>query len=279
MQERLAEASFAPSRREATLLLGHILGLREAQIFAYPERLVTPDEQRRLEILMRRRLAGEPMAYLLGEREFYGRPFFVDRRVLIPRPETEHLVEAALALDLPETPRIIDIGTGSGCIALTLALERPDARVVATDRSLDALAVARRNQALLAAGSRSALAGRTTFVRADMAQGIRSRGIDLLVSNPPYIDPAEEPSLSPEVTDYEPASALFAAERGRAAIRQLLGTAQRLRPGTMTLIEIGYDQADWLREAVTNHPPLRLDRLIEDYARIPRVAVIRAVGT
>ncbi len=280
MQQRLAAASFAPSRREATLLLSHVLGLREAQILAYPERVITPQEERQLESLMRRRLAGEPMAYLLGEREFYGRPFSVDSRVLIPRPETEHLVEAALMLDLPATPRIVDVGTGSGCIALTLALERPDARVVAIDRSMGALAVAQRNRRLLTADpGASDLTGRTTFIRADMADGIRGSGIDLLVSNPPYVDPADGPSLSPEVTVYEPASALFAADQGRAAISQLLDTAQRLRPGTMTLIEIGYGQADWLRAAIGDHPRLRLDRLIEDYAQIPRVAVIRAVGT
>ncbi len=139
---RLKTAPFEPSPREALLLVGRVLGLSEAQVLARGGEAVPEAAAREIEALLVRRLAGEPVAYLFGEREFFGRSFAVDPRVLIPRPETEHLVEIALALPLPARPRILDLGTGSGAIAVTLALELPAARVVATDRSPAALAVA-----------------------------------------------------------------------------------------------------------------------------------------
>ena len=135
-RRRLAAAPFEISRREAALLLARVLGRGEASILAHAEEAVGDDDTERFRALLERRLTGEPMAYLFGEREFYGRPFTVDSRVLIPRPETEHLIETALALDLPPRPRIADAGTGSGAIAVTLALELPGARLLATDVSL-----------------------------------------------------------------------------------------------------------------------------------------------
>lgn len=267
-RRRLAEAPFAPSGREATLLLGHVLGQRESTLLAFDERSVAVAETRRFHGLLARRLAGEPIAYLLGEREFYGRPFEVDRRVLIPRPETEHLVEAALTSAATDAPRIVDVGTGSGCIAVTLACERPDARVVATDRSPAALVVARRNAA------RHGVSSRISWLATDLANGLRATRIDLLVSNPPYIDPAESSRLSPEVVAHEPGLALFAPDRGRGLIEHLLGYAAALRPGTPIVLEIGYDQADWLAARVNATPHLALDRIIEDYAGVPRTAVL-----
>ncbi len=281
-RQRLARAPFAPSSREALLLLAHVLDVREAQILAYPERAVTPTQAQHLERLLTRRLNGEPMAYLLGEREFYGRPFAVDSRVLIPRPETEHLVEAALALDLPPRAQVVDMGTGSGCIALTLALERPDLRVLAIDRSLGALVVARDNRARLADPAhpgKSNLNHRVTLAQADRVRPVRLARVDLLVSNPPYVDPADRPALSTEVTDHEPATALFAEDRGCAMIAHLLDHARHLRSGTPTVIEIGYGQGEWLRGAIDARPELRLEQLIDDYAGIPRTAVIRAEAT
>src|SRR4030095_1300690 len=136
---RLAATPFGASTREALLLLGHVLNLSEAQVLARQESEVSGEAERRFRDLLARRLTGEPVAYLLGEREFYGRPFYVDSRVLIPRPETEHVVEAALAERLPAAPRLLDVGTGSGCLAVTLALEIPGARVAATDLSAGAL--------------------------------------------------------------------------------------------------------------------------------------------
>jgi release factor glutamine methyltransferase len=229
---------------------------------------VDGDALRRFEELLERRLAGEPVAYLVGEREFYGRPFTVDRRVLIPRPETEHLVEAALALELPEAPRVLDVGAGSGCIAVTLALELPAARVVASDVSLGALRVLRANV------ERHGVGGRVDAIACDLARALRLDRFDLVVSNPPYIDPAERSRLSPEVVDFEPAEALFAPDSGRAFLERLLDAALESRPGTPLLVEIGYDQSDWLATAVSQRPGLALRDVVRDYGGILRTAVL-----
>jgi len=271
----LAGASFEPLPREAALLLGHLLGRSEAQILARPEAPVTVDEAGRFRALLARRLTGEPFAHLTGEREFYGRPFTVDRRGLVPRPETEHLVEAALDLHLPPSPRILDLGTGTGCLAITLVLELPGARAVATDVSLPALDLLRANL------RRHRVAGRVAAVAADLDAGIRLDRFDLVVSNPPYVDPAVADQLSPEVRDFDPPTALFAADAGRAAIHRLLHAAHRLRPGVHLLIEIGHDQAEWLRATVAaaaDDDDVRDVELVElrrDYGGILRTAVLR----
>lgn len=269
-RERLAKAPFAPEPREAALLLGHALGLSEAQVLARRPMAVDAAARSRFADLLARRLSGEPVAYLFGAREFYGRSFSVDRRVLIPRPETEHLVEAALALDLPPAPRIVDVGTGSGCIAVTLALEIAGARVVGVDREMGALRVAAHNQHRLGA--------RVALLCADVVEGLALSAIDLLVSNPPYVAPEAAAGLSPEVHRFEPHAALFAPCRGRAVLTKLLDAAARLRPGTPTLLEIGYDQSDWLRLAVGERRGLELERVIRDYGGIDRTAVLRTVS-
>lgn len=268
-RERLAGAEHQPSTREAALLLGYVLGLGEASVLARGEQTVAERERRRFEVLLARRLAGEPAAYLLGEREFYGRTFAVDSRVLIPRPETEHLVEAALALDLGEAPFVLDVGTGSGAIAVTLALELPGARVVASDLSMGALLVAARNV------ERHGVGGRVLSVRGDLAAGLRLGRFDLVVSNPPYIDPQEQPSLSPEVRDFEPHEALFAPERGRGVLTRLLAASKELRPGTPMLLEIGYDQSEWLYRTIDERLDLELVDIRRDYGGVPRSAVLR----
>lgn len=211
------------------------------------------------------------MAYLLGEREFYGRVFAVDRRVLIPRPETEHLVEAALGLDLPAAPRVLDVGSGSGAIAVTLALEIPAARVVASDVSLGALRVTRANAA------RHGVGRRVSPVAADLAAALRLARFDLVVSNPPYVDPAAAAGLSPEVAGFEPPAALFAPGAGRAVIARLLAAAAALRPQTPLVIEIGYDQSEWLRTTVAEQPGLELRDFVRDYGGKLRTAVLRRV--
>ncbi|MGE5234005.1 MAG: peptide chain release factor N(5)-glutamine methyltransferase [Acidobacteriota bacterium] len=264
-RRRLAAAPFAPSPREAMLLLAVASGRSEAQVLARTDEEVPPGAAARFAELLERRLRGEPYAYLVGEREFYGRPFFVDRRVLIPRPETEHSVEAVLALPLPAAPRLLDIGTGSGALAVTLALERPRAWVAATDLSPAALAVAARN--------RNRHAARVAFVAGNLAAGLSLAGFDVVVSNPPYIARHDAAALSPEVRDYEPATALFAEGNGDTILRQLLALgAAGLRPGAFLVLEIGLGQLEPLARDLPR--ALRLREARSDYAGIPRVLVV-----
>lgn len=268
---RLAATSFGAPPREAALLLGWLLGLSEAQILAHGEREVPADAAERFRSLLERRLTGEPVAYLLGEREFYGRPFAVDPRVLIPRPETEHVIEEALATPLPERPWILDVGTGSGILPVTLALEIPGARTVGTDVSPGALAAARGN------ARRHGVSDRARFVGADLARGLDLSRFDLVVSNPPYVDPGDAPSLSPEVVDFEPHVALFApageypGDSVLARLFALLGSG--LRPGIRAIVEIGFGQV----EAARRHAEasaLHFAGARQDYAGIPRVVVL-----
>ena len=269
----LRAAPFRPSPREAHLLLGRVLGLSEAQLLSHDERCPSRREVEAFRDLLARRLTGEPVAYLLGEREFFGRPFAVDPRVLVPRPETEHLVEAALALPLPERARVLDVGVGSGAIAVTLALERPRWRLVATDRSSGALAVARANAGRLGA--------RVGLLAADLARGVDLPAVDLLVSNPPYVAPEEAEGLSPEVTRFEPAGALFAgpegetaAGRGAGTLAALLRQAEDLRPGAWVALEIGHRQLPAVR-GLAEAGPWVVEREIADYSGIDRAVVLR----
>lgn len=266
-RRRLAAAPFRPATREAALLLGRVLGLGEAQVLARSRELVEDADAARFENLLQRRLGGEPVAYLLGEREFYGRLFQVDRRVLVPRPETEHLVERALALDLPPAPHLLDVGTGSGCIAITLALEIAGARVTATDLAPAALALAAANVC------RHGVSGCVHPVAADLARGIALAGFDLAVSNPPYVDPAVAPTLSTEVRDHEPAGALF-APGGDAVLARLLAELEELSTRTPLLLEIGHDQGERLRELAAGSA-FELLAVERDYAGRTRVAVLR----
>ncbi len=251
------------------MLLARVLGRGEASVLAHAEEAVDAAAADRFRTLLERRLAGEPVAYLFGEREFYGRPFAVDPRVLIPRPETEHLIEAVLALDLPLRPRIADAGTGSAAIAVTLALEIPGARLLATDVSLAALEVARSNV------RRHGVAGRVALVGGDLVTALDLAQLDLVVSNPPYVDSAVAPELSVEVTGFEPHLALFAPNRGRAVIERLLDETADLRAGTYMVLEIGHDQGQWLRAAVDEHEGWDLLEIARDYGGIPRTASLR----
>ncbi|MEM7588201.1 MAG: peptide chain release factor N(5)-glutamine methyltransferase [Acidobacteriota bacterium] len=268
----LADAPFEAPRREGALLLAHVLGRSEASILAFPEAAVAAPDAERFHELLGRRLSGEPVAYLFGEREFYGRPFRVDSRVLIPRPETEHIVDAVLRLELTPAARIVDVGTGSGCLAVTLALELPEATVTATDRSPAALAVARDNAQRLGAANRVAL------FATDLTAGLRLEAVDLVVSNPPYVDPSERDSLSVEVVGFEPHLALFAPGRGHSVVARLLVELTDLRPGTHLILEIGYDQSAWLEAAVAELDAWRLIEILDDYSGIPRTAVLRRAG-
>jgi release factor glutamine methyltransferase len=222
---------------EARSLLAFVLDTTRESLIAQPRRQVCAEAASRFRELCARRRAGEPIAYLLGEREFFGRLFRVDHSVLVPRPETECLVEAALqALQGLNSPSVLDLGTGCGCIAITVALERPDAEVTATDASERALEVARTNAV--------ALGARVAFIHADWCAPQGGR-FDLIASNPPYVA-ADDPHLAE--LRYEPREALTDGGDGLACLRAVIRQAPaRLDRGGTLLVEHGYDQGAAVR--------------------------------
>jgi release factor glutamine methyltransferase len=228
------------ARLEARVLAAHVWRVDAAWLIAHDTDPLPDEKIAAFQSLLSRRLEGVPVAYLVGSREFYGRPFQVTPDVLIPRPETELLVERALQRIPPDRPMdVLDLGTGSGCIAITLALERPLARVTAVDRSAAALAIAQRNADILNA--------HVEFLTSDWFAGVAGRRFDLIVSNPPYI-PAADPHLARGDARFEPRTALAAGTDGLDDLRKLISTAcPHLRPGGTLLLEHGYDQADAVR--------------------------------
>jgi release factor glutamine methyltransferase len=235
----LAQARDLFAASEARLLLQHVLGASAADLAAHPERQLDPGQSACYAELVARRAAGEPIAYLTGSREFYGREFRVSPAVLIPRPETELLVEVSLSkVSRRDTPGILDLGAGSGCVAITLALESA-AEVTAVDVSIDALAVA--------SGNAKRLGARVGFVASDWFSAIDSE-FDLIVANPPYVA-AGDPHLAEGDLRFEPMEALACGVDGLAAIRRIVADAPAyLRPGGWLLLEHGYDQAAAVRE-------------------------------
>jgi len=238
------------ARLEARVLGAFAWNVAPAWLIAHDTDPLAEAQVTAFDTLLARRLAGEPMAYLTGVREFYGRPFVVTPDVLIPRPDTELLVEQALARIPPDQAvDVLDLGTGSGCVAITLALERPLARVTAVDRSPAALAVAQRNADILNA--------RVEFLTSDWFEVVAGRRFDLVVSNPPYIA-AADPHLAQGDVRFEPLSALAAGEDGLDDLRHLIrGACVHLKPGGTLLLEHGYDQSEvvktLLRESGFNH--------------------------
>ena len=247
----LDAASMEIGRMEARLLLRHATGISASAIAAHPERVLTPAEQGQFQTLVARRAAGEPIAYLVGTREFYGREFSATPDVLIPRPETELLVELGLAklagMQLgAAAPRILDLGCGSGCIAVTLALECRNAQVTAVDHSTAALAIARRNAEALGASLRCI----ESDWCAALGEGEDGR-FHLIVSNPPYIR-ADDPHLAQGDLRHEPPAALASGSDGLDALRQIIASAPaHLLPGGWLLLEHGYDQAEAVRDLLT----------------------------
>jgi release factor glutamine methyltransferase len=224
-------------RLEAELLLAHVLRCSRAHLYAHPEYPVTSQQHVDYQELLNRRAEGEPLPYLTGHAEFYGLDFAVDPRVLIPRPETETLVELALELiSHHSSPLIADVGTGSGCIGVTLAVHAPAARVYGLDLSPQALHVAQAN------ALRHGVAERMTFLQSDLLRAL-PEPVDLIVANPPYVAYQDWPSLPPEVRVHEPHLALDGGRDGLDLIRRLLDHAPtNLRPGGATLLEIGATQ-------------------------------------
>jgi len=221
---------------EARVLLRSALGVGDdAVIASHPERVLSEAERECYEALVRRRARGEPVAYLTGEREFYSLAFHVSPAVLIPRPETELLVECALALTPAHAaPRVLDLGTGSGCVAIAIALQRPRASVTTTDVSREALALARRNAARHGA--------RIEWAQGDWYQALAGRSFDLIVSNPPYVADGD-PHLEQGDVRFEPRGALVAGPTGLECIEIVVEqSARHLAPGGLLLFEHGYDQ-------------------------------------
>jgi release factor glutamine methyltransferase len=243
------------NRRDVDLLISDLIGRSVAWVVAHGEESI---DEARLDPLLQRRLTGEPLQYIRGRTEFFGHEFYVDDRVLIPRPETELLVEAAMAR-APRGARVVDIGTGSGCIAVSLQRARPDLRVVATDVSIGALAVARRN-------------GATALVASDVLAAIRG-AFDLIVANPPYIVAAEVEQLQTEVRDHEPRVALTPGPRGTEVIERILQQAGN----AMVMMEMAMGQESAVRTlAAANR--FHVDDVIADLAGIPRVVILSAGG-
>ena len=259
----LATEGVANPRRDAELLLLHITGLSRAELISYPDRLLSADQMRRYREAVERRRQFEPVQYITGAREFYGLAFKVAPDVLIPRPETEHLVEAALErIPLDKPWRIADVGTGSGAIAVALAVARPLARIAATDISAAALSIAKEN----AVAHR--VADRVSFREADLLGEI-DIVYDMVVSNPPYIADAERETLDAEVKDFEPSLALFAGPTGLEIYERLIPEAfQALRPGGWLLMEIGAAQQLQLSQLLNDWNSVSF---LPDLQGIPRV--------
>jgi len=268
----LAAAGVASPEWDAERLLRHVLGWDRATLVANPGDPVPAPEAERFRALVARRAAREPLQYILGAQAFWRHDFLVTPAVLIPRPETELLVETSLELlEGVERPVVVDVGTGSGCIALSIAAERPDAEVHATDISEPALEVARAN------ARRLGLEGRVRFHHGDLLEplsGLEGH-VHVIVSNPPYVDPAEHDALAPEVRDHEPAGALFAPDPATYPARLASAAREILRPGGSLVVEIGIGLEAVVNEAFAAAGLRTADRK-KDLGGIVRALVGRA---
>lgn len=255
--------------RDAGRLLLHVLHLPRTALHAHPGMLLSPEQAAHLQLLIERRLTHEPIQYILGEQEFYGLPFHVTPATLIPRPETELLVEAVLdRLATVSAPRIVDVGTGSGAIAIALAHHRPDAHLLALDLSPTALAIAGTN------AHRNGVAGRIVFRESDLLAALpHDFHPHAIVSNPPYIPEPDRATLDPQVRDHEPATALFAGPDGLALYRRLIPEARHaLAANGLLALELGFGQQDALAGLLTGWDAVEF---LNDLQAIPRVALAR----
>lgn len=225
------------ARLDALLLLGQVMGQSRTWLYTWPDTGLSETQRAMFRTLVERRVAGEPVAYLLGEREFWSLPLSVNASTLIPRPDTECLVESALVLPLPETATVLDLGTGTGAIALALASERPDWQVSGVDRSPEAVELATGNAAKLGLQ-------RVNFRVSDWFANLEPQRFHLIVANPPYIDP-QDPHLSQGDVRFEPRSALVAEDAGLADLRAIIESAPDwLVPGGWIVLEHGWQQAE-----------------------------------
>ena len=277
-RDRLRQEGVDSAPLEARLLMAHALGVASDQLLLSPDMDVPPEAESRFSEALRRRLTREPLFYILGEREFYSLAFHVDSRALIPRPETELLVEEALAVVHAGKPEqrdgtgleIADIGTGSGCVVVALATQLPGARFFAADLSAEALEVARIN------AERHSVAHRITFAQGDLLQPLPGP-MHIIVANPPYVPKENLATIQAEIRDHEPRVAVDGGNGGMTIAERLIAQAPAaLRPGGWLFMEVGYGQASVMVDAaqVVFSPGAQIDMAL-DLAGVQRVVRVR----
>lgn len=266
--EHLTKENVPSPRMNAELLLIFTLGRDRAYLYAHPERKLTNDESSRYDAALAERARGVPAQYITGHQEFWGMDLIVTPAVLIPRPETEHVVEAVterVAKERTRNIRVADVGTGSGCIALALAKELPQAEIHAVDISADALEIARINVA------RHQLGSRIQFHQADLLAGFSPASFDFVVSNPPYVGESEEDQVQFEVRKFEPRTAVFAGHTGTEVIARLIPEAWKvLKPGGSLVMEISETIAEETKRLLKDWNEIEFKR---DLQSIQRVAI------
>ena len=266
-EQSLAQNALDSPRLDAAILLAHALGMTRAQLHAHPRDRLSSVELARYRQLIERRAQREPVAYIIGHKEFYGLDLFVDDRVLIPRPETELLVEKAIEIS-QQRAVIADIGTGSGAIAVSLAVHLPQTQIYATDASPEALQVAARNC------RRHCVEDRVHLLQGHLLEPL-PEPVDLVVANLPYISQTELAQLPPEISIYEPREALDGGPDGLDCIRRLLAQAgERLKSGGVILLEIGASQGQAVVTLVERRFPAARAEIARDYAGLDRVVIV-----
>lgn len=269
--DRLEAADVGSPRMNAEVLIMFVLGVNRAYLYAHPERELTSEEEARYDEVLAQRATGMPLQYITGHQEFWGLDFVVSPAVLIPRPETEHLVETVLELAHEIAhPKIVDVGTGSGCVALAIAHELKDAEVCGVDLSPGALEIAHANAARLQ------LDGRVEFLQSNVLGAMAGvQDLDFVVSNPPYVGLDESDKVQRSVFEFEPRMAVFAGENGLDVIRPLIEQALvALKPGGWLAMEIGYSMRDMVLDLLS--PTMWDDvRVVPDFQGIPRVVAGR----
>ncbi len=267
---RLERAAVPNPRVDAEWLLTHCLNCRRSDLLLNGEKIPPISACHTYEQMIVRRTTREPLQYIIGTQDFFGRPFVVSPEVLIPRPETEQLVEHAIQLmHARDTPQILDIGTGSGCIAITVALEIPQAEVMGVDTSVDALRIAKRN------AEAQDVANRIRLLAADLFPPPEHVGaFDLIISNPPYCTEAEWPTLQPEVRDFEPQIALVAPQNGLACLLRIVQDAPDfLRSGGFLALECGHGQPPQIARACADRGAYLDARILTDLQGVDRFVV------
>jgi release factor glutamine methyltransferase len=265
---RLTAAQVGSPRLNAEILLMSVLGCDRAYFFAHPERELSADDLSRYEELVGQRASGIPAQYITGHQEFWGMDFIVTPAVLIPRPETEHVLETVLPLmQSVDQPRIVDVGTGSGCIAIVLAKELLSARIDAVDLSPAALEIARANAA------RHQVESRIHFRRSDLMDGLPPASFDFVVSNPPYVSESEEDQVQLEVRKFEPRNAVFAGHTGLEVIERMVPqAAEVLKPAGWLVMEISGTIVDGVKRVLADWEVVQVSK---DLQGIPRVVSAR----